>query len=131
MLRAFPPGDAAYGTIPELGYKATVRVADVITQSQSDSTTRTVRLDIPGLAQAVRRSSFEQNRFISCKRLRLRSPQTLAAYLAGLTSGVFSGDEDFPATAAGGLKVTGGRAAAGCTPAASPATPSPSGRPTP
>lgn len=29
----------------------------------------------------------------------------VAAYLAGLTSGVFSGDEDFPVTAAGGLKV--------------------------
>lgn len=32
----------------------------------------------------------------------------MAAYLAGLTSGVFSGDEDFPVTAAGGLKVTVG-----------------------
>ena len=35
----------------------------------------------------------------------------VAAYLAGLTSGVFSSAEDFPVTAAGGLKVTvgGGR----------------------
>ena len=41
------PGDVAYCTIPELGYKATVRVADVITQSQSDSTTRTARLGTP------------------------------------------------------------------------------------
>lgn len=32
----------------------------------------------------------------------------VAAYLAGLTSGAFSGDEDFPVTAAGGLKVTVG-----------------------
>ena len=32
----------------------------------------------------------------------------VAAYLAGLTSGVFSSDEDFPVTAAGGLKVTVG-----------------------
>ena len=32
----------------------------------------------------------------------------VAAYLAGLLSGVFSGDEDFPVTAAGGLKVTVG-----------------------
>ena len=32
----------------------------------------------------------------------------VAAYLAGLTSGVFSGDEDFPVTAVGGLKVTVG-----------------------
>ena len=30
----------------------------------------------------------------------------VAAYLAGLTSGVFSSAEDFPVTAAGGLKVT-------------------------
>ena len=30
----------------------------------------------------------------------------VAAYLAGLTSGVFSGDEDFPVTATGRLKVT-------------------------
>ena len=29
----------------------------------------------------------------------------VAAYLAGLTSGVFSGAEDFPVTAAGGLTV--------------------------
>lgn len=32
----------------------------------------------------------------------------VAAYLAGLISGVFSGDEDFPVTAAGGMKVTVG-----------------------
>ena len=32
----------------------------------------------------------------------------VAAYLAGLTSGVFSSAEDFPVTAAGGLKVTVG-----------------------
>ena len=32
----------------------------------------------------------------------------VAAYLAACTSGVFSGDEDFPVTAAGGLKVTVG-----------------------
>lgn len=32
----------------------------------------------------------------------------VAAHLAGLTSGVFSGAEDFPVTAAGGLKVTVG-----------------------
>lgn len=32
----------------------------------------------------------------------------VAAYLAGLTSGVFSGTEDFPVTAAGGLTVTVG-----------------------
>ena len=32
----------------------------------------------------------------------------VAAYLAGLTSGVFSGDEDFPVTATGGPKVTVG-----------------------
>lgn len=32
----------------------------------------------------------------------------VAAYLAGLTSGVFSSDEDFSVTAAGGLKVTVG-----------------------
>ena len=32
----------------------------------------------------------------------------VAAYLAGLISGAFSGDEDFPVTAAGGLKITVG-----------------------
>ena len=32
----------------------------------------------------------------------------VAAYLAGLTSGVFSSAEDFPVTAADGLKVTVG-----------------------
>ena len=41
------PGDVAACSLPELGYKATVRVADVITQSQADSTTRTVRLGTP------------------------------------------------------------------------------------
>lgn len=41
------PGDVAFCTLPELGYKATVRVADVITQSQNDGTTRTLRLGTP------------------------------------------------------------------------------------
>ena len=41
------PGDVCFCSLPDLGYKATVRVADVITQSQSDSTTRTVRLGTP------------------------------------------------------------------------------------
>lgn len=41
------PGDVAACSLPELGYKATVRVADVITQSQADSTSRTVRLGTP------------------------------------------------------------------------------------
>ena len=41
------PGDVAFCTLPELGYRATVRVADVITQSQSDGTTRTLRLGTP------------------------------------------------------------------------------------
>lgn len=41
------PGDVAECTLPELGYRATVRVADVITQSQTDTTTRTVRLGTP------------------------------------------------------------------------------------
>ena len=40
----------------------------------------------------------------------------VAAYLAGLTSGVFSGDEDFPVTAAGGLKVTVGAGRGGVPP---------------
>ena len=40
----------------------------------------------------------------------------VAAYLAGLTSGVFSGDEDFPVTAAGGLKVTVGAGRGGVHP---------------
>lgn len=41
------PGDVAFCTLPELGYRATVRVADVITQSQADETTRTLRLGTP------------------------------------------------------------------------------------
>ena len=41
------PGDVAFCTIPELGYKATVRVADVILQSQADTTSRTLRLGTP------------------------------------------------------------------------------------
>lgn len=41
------PGDVAACSLPELGYKATVRVADVITQIQADRTTRTVRLGTP------------------------------------------------------------------------------------
>ena len=41
------PGDVAICTLPELGYRATVRVADVITQSQADETTRTLRLGTP------------------------------------------------------------------------------------
>ena len=41
------PGDVADCSLPELGYKATVRVANVITQSQADGTTRTLRLGSP------------------------------------------------------------------------------------
>lgn len=41
------PGDVCFCTLPDLGYKATVRVADIITQSQMDGTTRTARLGTP------------------------------------------------------------------------------------
>lgn len=41
------PGDVAFCSLPELGYKATVRVAAAITQSQTDGTTRTLRLGSP------------------------------------------------------------------------------------
>lgn len=44
---ALGPGDVCFCTLPELGYKATVRVANVITQSQADGTTRTLRLGTP------------------------------------------------------------------------------------
>lgn len=44
---ALEPGDVAVCSLPELGYKATVRVANIITQSQMDGTTRTVRLGTP------------------------------------------------------------------------------------
>ena len=44
---ALEPGDVAVCLLPELGYKATVRVANIITQSQMDGTTRTVRLGTP------------------------------------------------------------------------------------
>lgn len=41
------PGDVVYAHLPQLGYRATVRVADVILQSQTSGTTRTVRLGTP------------------------------------------------------------------------------------
>ena len=41
------PGDVCYCFLPDLGYKATVRVADIIIQSQTDGTTRTARLGTP------------------------------------------------------------------------------------
>lgn len=41
------PGDIAFCSLPELGYRATVRVANVITQSQADGTTRTLRVGSP------------------------------------------------------------------------------------
>ena len=44
---ALEPGDVAVCSLPELGFKATVRVANIITQSQMDGTTRTVRLGTP------------------------------------------------------------------------------------
>ena len=49
----------------------------------------------------------------------------VAAYLAGLTSGVFSGAEDFPMTAAGGLKVTVGAGRGGGPPRPPPGPPPP------
>lgn len=44
---ALQPGDVVFARLPQLGYKATVRVADVILQSQSSGTTRTIRLGSP------------------------------------------------------------------------------------
>ena len=41
------PVDVAICSLPELGYKATVRSANIITQSQADGTTRTVRWGTP------------------------------------------------------------------------------------
>ena len=41
------PGDVCCCFLPDLGYKATVRVADIIIQSQTDGTTRTARLGTP------------------------------------------------------------------------------------
>ena len=41
------PGDVCFCSLPDLGYKATVRVADIIIQSQTDGTTRTARLGTP------------------------------------------------------------------------------------
>lgn len=41
------PGDVLFVSLPQLGYKATVRVADVILQSQASGTTRTLRLGTP------------------------------------------------------------------------------------
>ena len=44
---ALQPGDVAFVHLPQLGYKATVRVADIILQSQNSGTTRTIRLGTP------------------------------------------------------------------------------------
>lgn len=41
------PGDVVFASLPQLGYKATVRVADVILQSQASGTSRTIRLGTP------------------------------------------------------------------------------------
>lgn len=41
------PGDVLRVQIPEMGYRATVRVAAVILQSQADRTTCTTRLGTP------------------------------------------------------------------------------------
>ena len=40
-------GDVLRGGLPQLGYTAMVRVADIITESQSSGTTRTIRLGTP------------------------------------------------------------------------------------
>ena len=40
-------GDVLSVSLPQLGYTAMVRVADIITQSQEDGTTRTIRLGTP------------------------------------------------------------------------------------
>ncbi len=44
---ALQVGDVLSASLPQLGYTAMVRVADVITQSQDNGTTRTVRLGTP------------------------------------------------------------------------------------
>ena len=40
-------GDVLSASLPQLGYTAMVRVADIITQSQDSGTTRTIRLGTP------------------------------------------------------------------------------------
>ena len=40
-------GDVLSASLPQLGYTAMVRVADIITESQSSGTTRTIRLGTP------------------------------------------------------------------------------------
>lgn len=40
-------GDVLHASLPQLGYTAMVRVADIITQSQENGTTRTIRLGTP------------------------------------------------------------------------------------
>ena len=40
-------GDVLRVSLPQLGYTAMVRVADIITESQSSGTTRTIRLGTP------------------------------------------------------------------------------------
>ncbi len=44
---ALQVGDVLSARLPKLGYRAMVRVADIITQSQDSGTTRTVRLGTP------------------------------------------------------------------------------------
>ena len=40
-------GDVLRVSLPQLGYTAMVRVADIITESQDSGTTRTLRLGTP------------------------------------------------------------------------------------
>ena len=40
-------GDVLSASLPQLGYTAMVRVADIITQSEDSGTTRTIRLGTP------------------------------------------------------------------------------------
>ena len=44
---ALQVGDMLSASLPQLGYTAMVRVADIITQSQDSGTTRTIRLGTP------------------------------------------------------------------------------------
>ena len=44
-------GDVLSVSLPQLGYTAMVRVADIITQSEDSGTTRTIRLGTPSWAK--------------------------------------------------------------------------------
>lgn len=101
---ALQVGDVLSASLPQLGYTAMVRVADIITQSQDSGTTRTIRLGTPA---GTKRKGGPMSDIITYPENGITyDADDASGYLATRQSGVYSAEEDFAVSISGELSLT-------------------------